>query len=288
MDSVHLLANAKLNLTLDITGVRADGYHTIDSVIQSVNLFDEVVITKAEGFSLSSSARYLPCDERNVAYKAARALCAFVGRDSIDADIYIKKNIPTQAGMGGGSADAAAVLIGLCRLHSLNLDYGRLKEIALSVGSDVPFCLTGGCARVRGIGELVEPVPSKFGAPMLVVMPRHGSSTREAYARFDERELMRYPDTDGMINAVAAGSPRAVASRLLNVFEELTDEEGIERIRRDMLSRGALGASLTGSGAAVFGVFESYRAAKVCREQIKSSYARCFVVAPAERGVVIL
>lgn len=279
-------ANAKLNLTLDITGVREDGYHLLDSVMHSVNLYDEVTVTRAREFSLSSNSRYMPTDARNVAYKAAAALAAYCKTDLFGAQIHIKKNIPTQAGLGGGSADAAAVLTGLNIMYKLGLSREQLAQIGLSAGADVPFCVYGGNARVGGIGERVLPLSPLSRGCFVIAMPRYGSSTKEAFARYDSGEIsLTHPDAAAAAAAAEKNDVFALANCVGNVFEQLGVGKSTEDIKKLLLAHGALGAGLTGSGAAVFGIFRSVPAAKKCRAEIAARMSRCFVAVPCNTGV---
>lgn len=288
-DSISLEANAKINLTLDITGVRGDGYHTIDSVMHSVSLCDRLTITKnGGGLVISSNARYLPTDSRNVVHKAASALASSAGIEEFGADIYIKKVIPTRAGLGGGSADAAAALIGLNKLFSLNIPVNELAQIGGAVGADIPFCVFGGCARVTGIGEQIKPLAPLKRGWIVIAMPKYGCSTKEAFSRYDAGAQLARPDTDGMLRAVAARDLAAVGAGVKNVFEQLSDEADTERIKAEMVSRGAAGAALSGSGAAVFGIFNTHASAAACRDALSPSLFRCFVSRPAFAGVKIV
>ena len=282
MTVLRLKARAKLNLCLDITGLREDGYHLIDSVMTSTDLYDDLTLEKTDssGFAVSSSARFLPTDRRNVAVKAANALAALYGRESFDARLFIKKNIPTQAGLGGGSADAAAVLLGLRELFSLDISDEKLRELGASVGADVPFCLAGGCARVGGIGELIKPLPRLSGCRFVIVMPRYGTSTKEAFARCDGGARLLHPDTDAVEKAVRENDVPALAENLGNVFEQLVDAPDTEKIKAVLLTRGALGASLTGSGSAVFGLFPDIGSARRCRNCAELFPYRCYVARP--------
>ncbi len=286
MNSIRLEANAKLNLTLDITGRREDGYHLMDMVMLSVNLFDTVSISKnQQGLSLFSNSRFLPRDERNVAVKAAQLLAQYCERDTFNVTIHIKKNIPTQAGLGGGSADAAATLRGLNELFELGVSEPELLKLAERVGADVPFCLTGGCARVRGIGELIEPLPLPNDVWFVITMPRCGSSTRAVFERYDAAQELRRPDTAAMVRAVENGAAREIGALCGNVFEQLQEGDETRELKKMLLECGARGAALTGSGAAVFGVFTDQAEARRCRARLYQKVFRCFLASPRPRGI---
>ncbi len=291
MNEIRLFANAKLNLALDIVGRRADGYHLLDMVNRSVDLSDEITISRGRnaGITIKSNARFLPKDERNHAYKAVTALAAFAGIPVPDVDLYIKKRIPTQAGLGGGSADAAAVLIGLNALFELHLSGESLAEIGLRVGADVPFCLVGGAARVGGIGEEICPIPDNCDYTLVIVMPQGGHSTREAFAAIDRKsDGYQRPELDALIASLAAGDTSGMAMHLCNVFQTVERNEQIEQLADVLLRHGALGAAMTGSGSAVFGVFKNSLDANKCCRAIRSKNTRVFTARPAAEGVHVL
>ncbi len=288
MEHIELCANAKLNLSLDIVGRRDDGYHLMDMIMQSIDLSDRVDITRTPGqFSVSSDLPFLPSDMRNSACKAAMALAAAVGRERFDCAIHIQKTIPSQAGMGGGTADAAAVLIGLDRLFELGLSADRLAAVAPAVGADVPFCLTGGTARVRGIGEQIEPLPPLRGVCFVVAMPHRGSSTKKAFARFDEAPAATHPDTDAVADAIRRGDTAALAAGCRNVFSPIVVNDEMAALMQAMRSRGALAAEMTGSGSAVFGLFDDEAAARRCQAALRRRARRCFFARPAVCGVSV-
>lgn len=285
MEKLVLKANAKLNLTLDIVGVREDGYHLMDMVMQSVDLYDTVEITKGVGsFSVASSTAYIPTDKRNSAYKAAEALAKEVGCPMFDCKIHIEKHIPSQAGLGGGTADAAAVLVGLNRLYSLSLSDEQLMRLAPSVGADVPFCLKGGAARVMGIGEQVDSIKPLKRPRFVIVMPRRGSSTKKAFELFDQQGRDFSPDSEAMVKAVERDDTRAVARLCSNVFTPVVSSREMKELLSELVRLGALASSVTGSGSAIFGVFEDYAAALRCRDALRKKGFRSFTAAPAERG----
>lgn len=252
MREITLTAYAKLNLYLDITGRRADGYHLLETVMQSVSLADYVKITLNEsgGISVTCSNPLIPQNERNICYKAARLF--FEETRGGGADISIEKRIPCGAGMGGGSTDAAAVLKGLNTLCGSAVGNKRLLEIAAEVGADVPFCLCGGTKICRGIGDIISEAPPMADCTFLVVMPNFACSTAEAYQKYDEAPL---PVKGKMGEFTASGGE--YWRSLYNVFEELYGDPRLSDISDKLRNAGALGASLTGSGAAVFGIFEN-------------------------------
>ena len=278
---ITLLANAKLNLYLDITGRRADGYHLLETVMQSVDLCDVVTITRrAQGLSVLCSDPNIPSGGANICHKAALAFFERAGV-SFGAEIRIDKRIPSGAGLGGGSADAAAVLRGLNELSGGALTDEALLQAALAVGADVPFCLCGGTRVCRGVGELMERAAPLTDGCFLVVKPQYSCPTGAAYASYDSAP--RAPK-NVLSQFVEAGAE--YAGLLYNVFEELYADERTERIKRALLSAGARGAALTGSGSAVFGVFDDESAAR----KAAGLFAQCFtaVCRPCAAGVVLI
>lgn len=261
MREITLAAYAKLNLYLDITGKRADGYHLLETVMQSVSLADYVKIALNDGrISVGCSDPHIPQGEGNICHKAARLFFEEIGGGS-GADIFIDKRIPCGAGMGGGSTDAAAVLKGLNRLFGNPVGEKRLLGIAAEVGADVPFCLCGGTKICRGIGDIISEAPLTEDCAFLAVMPDFACSTAEAYRKYDEAPL---PARNGLDEFIASGGE--YRRHLYNVFEELYGDPRLSDISDRLKKAGALGASLTGSGAATFGIFENAeRAASAAR-----------------------
>ncbi len=260
MKTLSLSAHAKLNLTLDITGVREDGYHLLRSVMHTVALHDRVTVTAGPagetGVSLTADKPFIPTDGRNTAVQAAGAFCRAAGL-ALEVRIRIQKRIPVGAGLGGGSADAAAVLHALDRLTGARLGTERLCEIGLGVGADVPFCVLGGAAEAAGIGEKLEPLPCLPQMPVVLVKPRLGVSTPLVYREFDRTGPGKKPDNDRAVRALREGNAaelcRACGNVLMPAAAAIRPEiPGLcERLR----ALGAAAAEMTGSGAAVFGLF---------------------------------
>lgn len=274
-------ANAKLNLYLDITGRRADGYHLLETVMQSITLADgvTVVVSAGNGISLSCDREDVPTDSRNTAYRAAEYFMEAAGVSGTVC-IDIEKHIPSGAGMGGGSADAAAVLRALNAVYGEPLTEDSLLEIAARVGADVPFCLVGGTRLCRGIGEQMSGFPAPEGA-FLVVKPEFSCPTGEAYRKYDGSPL----PVHGGLEGFRAALPGGYATEMYNVFQRLYSDRRIEDICRRLREAGAKGAILTGSGSACFGVFGSREDA----ESASAQFADCFtaVCGAAEQGILI-
>ena len=253
---VEELALAKLNLTLGVLYKRKDGYHAIDSVMQTINLFDRIFVEKARKVEVTVTGMELPYE--NTMYKAAMLYQKATG---CGARIRCEKRIPMEAGLGGGSADAAAVLRGLQRLHRM-ADDTTLGQIALAVGADVPFCLRGGTCRCEGVGEVLTPFQPATRLYFVVCKPKDGVSTRELFATLP----MPRPrvDTYGAIAALGKGDLAALATRMQNVLEPaaIARVPEIGALKQALLDAGALAAQMTGSGSAVFGLFETEQQAK--------------------------
>ncbi len=274
MNGIRILklhAYAKLNLYLDITGRRDDGYHLLETVMQSVSLADEVTaaVSGGSGISLFCDREDVPTDGRNTAYRAAE-LFMRTAEVSGAVRIDIAKHIPSGAGMGGASADAAAVLRALNAAFGEPLDESRLTDIAAQVGADVPFCLVGGTKLCRGIGEKLSDFPKPQGV-FLVVKPDFGCPTGEAYARYDSSPIPPH----GGLERFRAAMPRGFAPKMYNVFQALYSDERIEDIRRRLTECGAEGAMLTGSGSAVFGVFDDENNARRAADAFGGFSALC-------------
>ncbi|HHV32002.1 MAG: 4-(cytidine 5'-diphospho)-2-C-methyl-D-erythritol kinase [Ruminococcaceae bacterium] len=276
---MQILAYAKINLTLDLAGKRADGYHLLRMVMQSVSLCDRLELTTGKpGIRVTCSTPGVPCDRSNTAYRAAELFFAQSG-GTPDVEIQIEKNIPSQAGLGGGSADAAAVLHGLNLLYRTGYSEETLRGIGLRVGADVPFCLLGGTALAEGIGEELTPLPGMPHCFLVICKPPVGVNTGEAYAKAD---LFRVAGsrTDGMIAALEQQNLAGVAAVLGNNFEQVVALQEVEQIEAVMRSRGALGACMTGSGSAVFGIFTEKSAASACKKQLEQEYRSVFLCEP--------
>ncbi|MBQ8683702.1 MAG: 4-(cytidine 5'-diphospho)-2-C-methyl-D-erythritol kinase [Clostridia bacterium] len=282
---VTVKAPAKLNLTLDVVGTRADGYHLLESIMQTVDRYDTLTAIRAEEITLTVVGGD-PCPtEKNTAYKAARAFFRETGIAGGVA-MTLEKTIPQQAGMGGGSADAAAALWALNRLYDTRLSAEKLCAIGVQVGADVPFCVLGGTAFVTGIGEGLQPLLPLPDCYIVVAKPDEGVSTAEAYAAIDRASCLRHPDHDKALNAIAAGNLPAVCAQAVNVFEEVTALPGVQAIRQTMDAFSPLCSRMTGSGSAVFAVFANREQAEACAARLKQGWPTVFLCRPCS-GVEI-
>ena len=278
---MEISANAKINLTLDILRRREDGYHDLQMVMQSVSLADELTVTPARGGAGTavSDLHFLPTGGKNLAQMAAAAFRQAVGAGG-EVDVSIRKHVPVCAGLAGGSADAAAVLHAMNRLTGAGLSPVELAKIGERVGSDVPFCVLGGAALAQGRGELLTP---QAPCHIVICKPPFSISTPQLFARVNVRKIVRRPDTAGVTAALAAGDLAGVARRMYNVFEDVLQPRRlaeINEIKSALIDCGALGASMSGSGPSVFGLFEDGARAQDACSRLRESYRDVFLCAP--------
>ena len=274
MASITVQAPAKLNLTLDVLGRRPDGYHDMKMVMQSVKLADTLTLTvePGEGIALSTNLGFLPLDGKNLAAAAALRLSEAAGVELGRLSIDIRKRVPVCAGMAGGSSDAAAVLRGLNELLGLGLTRPELARVGERVGSDVPYCVYGCTALAEGRGERVTALPALPHCWVVLAKPGFPVSTPELFARLDGQRVRCRPDTAGMLAALEAGDLNGVARRLFNVFEEVLPSYRRDRVRelkQVLLRAGALGASMSGTGPTVFGLFDDPGTAEAAFEAVR-------------------
>ncbi len=272
MDRLELKAMGKINLGLDVLGKRENGYHDVRMVMQTVYLYDQVILTrtKTPGIRAESNLRFLPSDEGNLACRAARLLMDEFGIEG-GLHITLKKRIPVAAGMAGGSADCAAVLFGMNRMYGLGLSEEELKKRGVELGADVPYCIMRGTVLAEGIGEKLTPLPQCPKAYVLLAKPPVSVSTRTVYEDLDSLADYRHPDIDGIIDGLKCQNLEKVASCMGNVLEEVTIPRLpiIEQIKDVMKQGGALGAMMSGSGPTVFGLYENREMARKCAEKIR-------------------
>lgn len=282
MKELTIPAYAKINLTLDVLGKRPDGYHDLSMVMQSVSLADQVIIreTGEEGFMLKTDLGFLPGADKNIAGVAARAFARHTGVDLSGLEIELQKHIPVCAGTAGGSSDGAAVLRGLNRWFSCGLSLRHLAEIGEEVGSDVPYCVLGCTALAEGRGETLTCLPALPDCHIVLCKPGFSVSTPELFRRIDELKLRFHPDTAGVLAALEEGDLADVSRRMFNVFEEALPAQRravVEEIKSTLLSRGALGACMSGTGPTVFGIFDNAESAQSVADELKQSYAETFL-----------
>lgn len=268
---------AKINLTLDVLGKLENGYHEIKSIMQTVNIFDLIIVDKAyEGIEINTNLKFLPTNEKNIAYKAADL---FFRHTNIKggAKILIHKNIPVAAGLAGGSGNGAAVLYALNILYDAYMTDEEMSKLLVELGADVPYCLLGGTMLAGGIGEVLEPLPKLKKQIVLLAKPPINVSTKEIYDYIDSVEITRHPDTEGMIKAISEGGD--ISCELCNVMEEATINihPVIKGIKEKMILNGAKGALMSGSGPTVFGIFDDYKLAKASHDSFSKMYKEVYL-----------
>lgn len=274
-------AYAKLNLTLDVLGKREDGYHELSMVMETVDLHDTLRFSRTgEGVRALSDLGFLPRDQNNLAAKAALCFARATGIQVEPLTIEIEKHIPVCAGTAGGSSDAAAVLRYLNRATGAGLSEEALREIGQSVGSDVPYCVTGGTALAQGRGERLTALSALPPCWFVLCKPPFSISTPALFAEIDRHKLRRHPDTQGVLAALEAGDLAGVARRLYNVFEDVLTErqaKTVREIKAALISAGALGAVMTGTGSTVYGLFDSESMARQTVALLKETYPDTFL-----------
>ena len=277
---VRAFAPAKINLTLDIVGRREDGYHLLESVMQTVDLCDTVTATYADDENIHLTCDGgIPCDATNTAYRAATLFRQAVGL-SYGFVITVEKQIPSQAGLAGGSSDAAAVLVALNVLTKAELSTDALCAIGAQIGADVPFCVQGGTVLCTGIGTDLTPLSPMTTCTVVIVKPRGGVSTPEAYRLLDTADYLEHPDTDAMCDAIKQGNLIGVAQHVGNSFERPLNLPHTATIRRQMDRYGAIASALSGSGSAVFGLFENEETAQDAVSALSVDYPQTFLCRP--------
>ncbi len=286
MEGVSYRAYAKLNLSLDVTGKREDGYHLMDMVNVSVSLCDDLTFTRTDGkpFSISSTVRFIPTGEKNLVWKAAKVLFESCGMELPEAHIHIAKRIPTQAGLGGGSADAACALIALNTEYKLGMSVDDLCLLAEKIGADVPFCVKGGYARVKGIGEKIYSFDSQAKYHFVLVMPKQGKSTKAVFDVIDGTPLIHHPNNDEVVSLLEKGLPEEAMRYAENVFETSIPDEETAKITAKLSDAGAYYAAMTGTGACVFGMFSRYKDALSCRDDFRKLGYGAWTALPSSVG----
>lgn len=286
-DSTTKLAYAKLNLSLDITGRRPDGYHTISTIMQSIDIADVVSVERTDDAGeiiIKCNSDEIKEDSSNIAYKAAKMFFDATNISTFGVEIKIKKNIPVAAGLGGGSADAAAVLVAMNEIFNTQLEIDELCDIAEQVGMDVPFCIQGGTQLAEGLGSILSPLPPVEKCAFVIVKDDEKSSTADMYAKIDSSERVVHPETSMIIDYVCEGDEQSAAKLLCNSFAPLWGEK-YESIRLALLDCGAINATLSGSGPVVFGIFTDVDDAKRCKSMLDSTYETVIVAEPVNFGI---
>lgn len=275
---MKLKAYAKINLFLDVVGKRVDGYHNLKMIMQTVDLWDEVDVEKTDkGIELICDDVNLPTDKRNIAYKAAEL---FINTYNINSGvkITIKKNIPIQAGLAGGSTDGAAVIKILNVIFNKNLSQEEMISLGKKIGADVPFSIVGGTAKCDGIGEIIKPLKPLRDCILVLIKPSFGVSTKEVFNKIDNKNYI-HPQIDKIIEGIDEGNLNKIGSNLNNVLEQVTIEENpiIGDIKEMIKASGSLGTLMSGSGPTVYGVFDDLYKAENCYNKAIKKYDQVFL-----------
>ncbi len=270
--SIRLKARAKINLGLDVLGKRPDGYHDVRMIMQTIGIYDRLILTRLpeDEIRIKSNLAFLPLNENNLIYKAIRLLKEEYGFEG-GVEVDLNKFIPVAAGMAGGSTDAASTMFGVNKLFDLGMSMGRMMELGVKLGADVPYCVMRGTALAEGIGEKLtrlKPMPHCW---LLVAKPPINVSTKLVYENLDMSEVVEHPDIDGIISAIDAGDVAGIAAKMGNVLEQVTVPlyPIIDVIKKDMIEHGALNAMMSGSGPTVFGIFPDEQTALDCQAFLK-------------------
>lgn len=291
MNSITLKSRAKINLSIDVLGKRQDGYHLVEMIMQTIDLYDLIEINEKDNdqITIKSTSDEIPLDCNNLVYKAANLIKKTFNINK-GVEIHIKKNIPVAAGMAGGSSNAAAVLVGLNKLWNLNLSNQQLEKIGLKLGADVPFCINGGAVLASGIGEELTPIKGLTkDVCILVCKPDLFVSTKEVYECIDSKDIDKRPNNKFLIECLKNEDTRQLAENMFNVLEGVTMDKHpvIQQIKDIMTNNRALGAMMSGSGPTVFGLYENREDAVKCKAILEKQFKQTFVVACKEKGVEV-
>ena len=268
MDKIELKAYGKINIGLDVIRKREDGYHDLDMIMQTVGVYDDVIISREDGtqtyeIEVSTDADILPNDKANLAFMAAKVLMEAYDIKS-KVKIHINKRIPIAGGMAGGSADCAAVLRGVNKLFQLGLTDEQLQEYGVKLGADVPYCIVGGTKRAQGIGEILTDLPTPPKCYVIIAKPDAFVSTKFVYSHIRPAQIENHPDIDGIIESIKAGDLYGMCEKIANVMEDVTIPEYpiIQKVKDILKSNGAVNALMSGSGPTVFGIYDDEEKAK--------------------------
>lgn len=278
-DSMWINAPAKINIGLDVTGKREDGYHEIRTIMQSIKLFDRLTLTKtrAPGVRLSTNLKFLPTDDNNLIVKSAKMLIKEFDLPG-GLNINLEKRIPVAAGMAGGSTDAASTMLAINQMYDIGLKDSGLMKRAVKLGADIPYCIMKGTALAEGIGEKLSTVPKLPGCTILLVKPKIHVSTKDVYGGLVLDENTVHPDIDKMIDAMKNKSLKTLCDHMGNILESVTISlhPEIADIKQFMLDHGALGSLMSGSGPTVFGIYKDKNAAMLAKEEALKAFDKSF------------
>lgn len=291
MNSIELKSKAKINLSIDVLGKRDDGYHLVEMIMQTIDLYDVIKIKQLDtnDVVIKSNSSHIPLDNDNIVYKAIELLRQ---RFNINKgiEVFIEKNIPVAAGMAGGSSNAAAVLVGLNKIWKLNLTEQELQELGLKLGADVPYCISGKTALAEGIGEklsYIKGLPKNIS--ILICKPNLFVSTKDVYQGLDLNNVGNRPNNKFLIECLEKKDIESLAKNMSNVLENVTSKihKEINEIEEIMMANSALGSMMSGSGPTVFGLFDKYNNALKCKDILLQQYSQVYVVSSSEKGVEI-
>lgn len=290
MNKIKIKAFAKINLLLDIVAKRTDGYHDLFMVMQSIGVYDTVSVAKNDTgeIKITCNIDNIPLDRKNIAYKAAELFFEKTNIENTGIDIDIVKRIPHSAGLAGGSADGAAVLVALNKLYSAGLSDDELCGIGVKVGADVPFCIKGGTLLAQGVGDVLSKFKPLKKCYIVLAKPEAGVNTAQAYSQFDKVGKTHTPDKIAMINAIQNGEISDVASNMENVFEQFIDVPDKVEIKYIMRESGALGTCMSGSGPTVFAIYDDEEKAKSVLDKLKPYAKDILLTEPVEKGCIIV
>lgn len=286
MEAIRRKARAKINISLDVLGKRADGYHEVKMIMQQVDLYDEVEIREIEtGIVLESNCEFIPKDQSNIAYQAAKMMQEQY-KIHKGVYIYINKQIPVAAGLAGGSTDGAAVILGLNELWNLGASREELMTHSLALGADVPFCILEGAALAEGIGEKLTPIKGLEYAWVVLCKPNLCVSTAEVYKSLQLEKLEEHPNTDKLLMAMENNDIQTIGENLHNVLEQVTEKMHpiVKDIKRRMMEYNAMGSLMSGSGPTVYGLYKDYYKARSACENLSKVYKQTYVVKTYNRG----
>lgn len=286
---ISVKAYAKINLMLDIVSTRTDGYHDLFMIMQSVGVYDTITVEKIKGkdIAITCDIDDIPLDERNIAHKAAMAFFKANKIRNTGIHIDIKKRIPHAAGLAGGSADGAAVIVALNKIYNTNLTDEELCDIGVNIGADVPFCITGGTLLSQGIGDVLNKVKPLRKCFIVLAKPDFGVNTGHAYHQFDVCGKTHTPDKFGMLCAMQSRDLQSICDKMENVFEQFIEVPNRIDIKQTMRDNGAIGVCMSGSGPTIFGIFNSKEEAQASADALTDYAKDICVCTPVNKGCKI-
>lgn len=288
MNTVTLRSYAKINLSLDVTGTREDGYHLLESVFQQISVYDNIRVCKEEGdggIRIRCTPSYIPNDERNIVHKTATAFFKAAGIEEYQVFIDLKKTVPSGAGLGGGSANGATVFSALCRLYGVSFSAEEAIQILCPLGADIPFFLYGGTMLAKGVGEILTPAPPLKDCYIVLAKPKAGVSTKQIFEYLEETGISAHPDTPGVLAALEKGDLEALGSAAGNVLETATFalKPQVQELKEALRAQGAKVALMSGSGSCVFGLFDEEDTARKAAKKMREYTRTVFLARPTSR-----